>query len=29
LYSHVMPGLQENAAAQVDAALQAAMKKPR
>ena len=29
LYSHVMPGMQENAAAQVDAALQAAMKKPR
>ena len=29
LYSHVMPGMQENAAAQVDAALQAAMKKLR
>jgi integrase len=29
LYSHVMPGMQENAAAQVDAALQAVMKKPR
>ena len=29
LYSHVMPGMQENAAAQIDAALQAVMKKPR
>ena len=29
LYSHVMPGMQENAAAQVDAALQAARKKLR
>jgi integrase len=29
LYSHVMPGMQEDAAAKVDAALRAAMKKPR
>jgi hypothetical protein len=27
LYSHVMPGMQEDAAARVDAALQAAIKK--
>lgn len=29
LYSHVLPGMQEDAAAKVDAALQAVMKKPR